>query len=213
MSERIAAGLRPDRQAMRFGSDSNRFHGAAGCVDCVNNLVETSGQPQKFAVRADVPHIGAAAAGNRPGLFYLLRGEINDRNAAWPVRFDVAHVGAAVRHIKFLAVTAGIKTVRPPARWKKSGLFEILSVDEEHAVCLHIRNEQKLSVRRDANVLRHAMRHSVLRSTLLCELQVSNNFAMQQINFDQSAPRKLASEERVEALDREIRMIHARTLR
>src|SRR5262249_19618383 len=103
------------------------------------------------------------------------------------MRFDVAHVGAAVRHIKLLAVTAGIKTMRSPAGWNKSGLFEILSIDDEHAISLHIGNEKKLSVRRDANVLRHAVsRCTVLRSTRLCELQVGDYFAIREINLDQS---------------------------
>ena len=77
VSKRIAPGLRPDRKAVWFGSDRDRFHGRGRRIDRVDNLVEASGEPQKFTVRTDISHVGAAAPGNWPCLFHSAGDEIN----------------------------------------------------------------------------------------------------------------------------------------
>jgi hypothetical protein len=42
VSKGISSGLWPDGEAMRFGSDRDRFDGSSSCIDGVNNLIETS---------------------------------------------------------------------------------------------------------------------------------------------------------------------------
>src|SRR5262245_53267623 len=113
----------------------------------------------------------------------------------------VAHVSAAVRDIKFLPVTAGIKTVRASACRDETQLLESLSVDEKHAIGLHICYEEKFSVGGNAYVLGHAVRRAVLRSSLVHELHARDDLALHQIDLYQSAARELAGEERVGAID------------
>src|SRR5215831_10346571 len=103
MSKAIASGLRPDRKSMRLGSNRDRLHGSAARIDRIHNFIETSREPQKFAVCTDVAHVGTATAGYLPSIFNLMRREIDYRNAARPFWFSFTHVGAAIRHVQFLS--------------------------------------------------------------------------------------------------------------
>src|SRR5262245_7828515 len=91
VSKRIPSGLRPDGETVRLGSHGARLHSTARSVDRINNLVEASGEPKEFAVRADVAHIRTAAAGDLPCLFHFVRGEVDDGDAARTVRLRVTH--------------------------------------------------------------------------------------------------------------------------
>jgi seryl-tRNA synthetase len=64
--ERIPPGLRPNGQAVRLRADLDRLHIAVRRVEHVDDVVVAAGQPQLLAVGADVAHVGAAAAGDRP---------------------------------------------------------------------------------------------------------------------------------------------------
>src|SRR5437867_2952427 len=64
VSKRVAARLRPNSEAVGLGSDRDRFHCAAGRIDRIDDSIEAAGEPKKFAIGADVSHVGTAATGN-----------------------------------------------------------------------------------------------------------------------------------------------------
>ena len=66
VAERVAPGLRPDREAMRLAPDGNLRRGAGGGVDRVDDVVVAAGESERLAVGADVAHVRAAPAGDRP---------------------------------------------------------------------------------------------------------------------------------------------------
>ena len=82
VAERVAAGLRPDGQAVRLLPDRDFRDCPGRRVDVVDDIVVAPGQPQLFAVGADIAHVGAAAARDRPGFFDRPCGKIDDRDAA-----------------------------------------------------------------------------------------------------------------------------------
>src|SRR5262245_62019496 len=75
VTERVPAGLRPHGEAVRLLADGNRGDLAAGRVEDVDDVVVAPGKPEALAVRADVAHVGAPPAGDRPRLDHLARGE------------------------------------------------------------------------------------------------------------------------------------------
>ena len=101
VAERIAAGLRPDGEAVRLAADLDLVDLAGRGVDAIDLVVEAAAQPEIFAVGADIAHVGAAAAGDRPGLHHLARGELDHRDAALGDALRDHHlVGAAVGDIE-----------------------------------------------------------------------------------------------------------------
>ena len=69
VAERVTTGLWLHSQPVRLFADRNGSDCASSRIDVVDDIVTPSRQPQLLAVGADIAHIGAAAAGNRPGMF------------------------------------------------------------------------------------------------------------------------------------------------
>src|SRR5450755_195484 len=111
MPQRVAPRLRPDREPVRLAPDLDLVDRAARRVDAIDDVVEAPGQPQVLAVGADVAHVGAAAARDRPVLQHLAAAEIEHRNAARPVALAVDLVTAAVGNVEALAIAARIEAV------------------------------------------------------------------------------------------------------
>src|SRR5262249_49162454 len=153
--KRIASGLGPDCKAVRLDPNRNGFHAPAGCIDGVDNSVEPAGNPKELPVSADVPHVGAAAAGNGPVCFDSTLGEIDHGHAARSMTSRFSHMTAAVGDVELLAIATRIEAMSAAAGENEANLLELLSVDEKHAVGFHIRDEQKRAVGRKTNVLRH----------------------------------------------------------
>lgn len=78
MAERVSSRLRPDGEAMGLAFHRDAFDFSVVGVDDVDDIVVTAGEPELFAVDADVSHVGAATVGDGPGRRDFARGEIND---------------------------------------------------------------------------------------------------------------------------------------
>src|SRR5262249_31213350 len=128
-----------------------------------------------------------AAAGDGPVLFNLPGGEVDDGNAARPVWSCVTHVSAAVSDIEFLAIAAGIEPVRAATCRNETDLLEGLRVDQEDAIGLHVRHEEKFSIRCNADILRHVVHRAARRLTLLLKLERCDHLALHQIDLDKPA--------------------------
>src|SRR6266404_1962104 len=102
VAERIAARLRPYRQPVRLLAYRNALHRAIRRVDVVDDVVEPAGQPELFSVHADIAHIGAAAARDRPGVLDLAGREVEDHDAALAVRRPAGRMRAAVGDVQLL---------------------------------------------------------------------------------------------------------------
>src|SRR5687767_11865415 len=89
VTERIPPGLRPDREAVRLGADLDLLHRAARRVDRVDHVVESTREPERLPVGADVAHVGAAAARDRPVRNHPPRGELINEEPPWAVRAAV----------------------------------------------------------------------------------------------------------------------------
>src|SRR6185437_10857257 len=111
MPQRVAARLRPYRQAVRLHAHLDLAHLAGDGVDGVDHVVEAAGQPQRLAVGADVAHVRAAAAGDRPVGDDLAGGEVDHRHAALAVARPVDLVRAAVGDVELAAVAARVQAV------------------------------------------------------------------------------------------------------
>src|SRR5260370_15724481 len=111
VAERIAAGLRPHREPVRFLAHRDGLYRAARRVDVVNDIVEPPGQPELLSVDADIAHVGTATAGDRPDVLDLAGREVENRDATLAVRRPARRVRAAVGDIKFLAVAARVQSV------------------------------------------------------------------------------------------------------
>src|SRR6185369_13400067 len=130
VAERVASWLRPDGQPMRLAADGNHLHRAGPCVDRVDDVVVASRKPQRLAVGADVAHVGAAAAWNRPVGFDLAGSEIEDRYAPLAMRSAMDLVGAAIGDVELLPVAAGIEAMRSLAGLDEADLPERGAVDD-----------------------------------------------------------------------------------
>src|SRR5271157_2233084 len=84
MSERIAAGLRPDREPVWHAADRNRLHRAVVGVEGVDDAVIAAREPQPLAVGAEVAHIRAAAAAT------ILRVAKSTMRQEYPLRYSRA---------------------------------------------------------------------------------------------------------------------------
>src|SRR5437868_9720389 len=96
---------------MRLLAHRNALYRAIGGVDVVDDVVEPPGQPELLSVHADIAHVGAAAARDRPGVLDLAGCEVENDDAALAVRLAARRVRAAVRDVELLAVAARIEPV------------------------------------------------------------------------------------------------------
>src|SRR5207302_11457887 len=106
VTERIAARLRPHRQSMRLGADAYRPDRSTCGVDGVDDVVVAAGDPQQLAVGADVSHVGAAAARDRPRRLDFAGPEIEHRHASFALRRSVDLVRTAVVTAELLAAAS-----------------------------------------------------------------------------------------------------------
>src|SRR5262249_28663005 len=89
VAERVPPGLRPHREPVRLLADRNRAHLSRARIDRIHDIVVAAGEPERLAVRADIAHVGAAAAGDRPGRDDLAGREVQHRHAALAMRLAV----------------------------------------------------------------------------------------------------------------------------
>src|SRR3984893_17146475 len=138
VAERVAARLRPYRQPVRLLAYRNALYRAVRRIDVVDDVVEPAGQPELFSVHADIAHVGAAAAGDRPSVLDLASREIENHDAALAVRLAACRVRAAVGDVQLLAVAARVQSVRADPGWDKVGLGKAVAIDDVHPVGMHI---------------------------------------------------------------------------
>ena len=111
------------------------------------------------------------------------------------------------------------------ARGNEPGLAKALAVDDVHAVGHHVGDEERLAVRRDADVLRHAFPRraddlvaavdaldGLRRHARLEELEVTQHLAVHEVDLRDGAG-EFAGEDREAAVDREIGVVDAATVR
>src|SRR3989344_1289909 len=187
VAERVTSRLGPDREAMRFLAHRNALHCARRRVDRVGDIVEAPGEPEIFPVRAHITHVGAAAARDWPRGFDLARGEVDDRHTALAAWRPNDLMGTAVGGVQLFAITARIKPVRPDTSRDETDFSKGVAVNQEYAVGVHVGDVEDLAVRGDADVLGHAA---------LRELEVTEDFAIDEIDFYQTAA-EFAGEDRV----------------
>src|SRR6478672_71736 len=155
MSERVAAGLRPNGEAMRLPAYLYGFHPTCGGVDGVNMVVEASRQPEHLSVGAYVSHVGTSPSCDEPSHLYGAGGKIDDADAARPVTRAMNLVRATVRDIEFGPVSARIETMSANAGRYKSNFGEGIAIYEKHTVGHHVSHIEHLAIGREADVLWH----------------------------------------------------------
>src|SRR5581483_10173384 len=147
VSERVAAGLRPDAETVRSRADMDAGEQLpAARRDRVDLGVVPSGEPECLAVRGDAAHVWAAAARNAPLRDLLAGAEADDGDRPF----------AAVAHVEALAVAARIEAVRTRTRCKEADDPVAVRVDFPDAIGLHVGDVKDGAVRRKLDVLRHA---------------------------------------------------------
>src|SRR5690242_18826495 len=83
VAEGVRPRLWPHREPVRLAADGDGGEdGAAGRIDGVDDTVVPPTQPKHPAVDADVAHVRAPAAGDRPRGDELLGGEVEHRHRA-----------------------------------------------------------------------------------------------------------------------------------
>src|SRR5580765_4552129 len=112
VAERVAAGLRPNAEAVRAGSDVDACEEMPGaCRQGVDLVVVSAAEPEHVAVRRDAAHVGAASAGEAPLRDLPSPREADDRDRAL----------AAVGDVEELAVAARVEAVRALSRGDEAG--------------------------------------------------------------------------------------------
>src|SRR5215475_3108170 len=88
MAERISPRLRPYGEAVWLLAHRDRDHRPVRCVDRVHDVIVATGEPERLAVDADVPHVGAATLRDGPVRHDLARAEVDHAHASlavgWP---------------------------------------------------------------------------------------------------------------------------------
>src|SRR5882762_7307682 len=149
MPQRVPPRLRPDRKSVRLPPDRNSVRQFSGrCVEHVHLVVVAPRYPELLTVRSNVTHVGTPTAGNWPGRNYLVRRWIQyaDRARSMPPARN--RIPAAIRHVKILPVPARIDSVRADARRNETNPLELLRVDHEDAVLLHVGDVKLAAIRR-----------------------------------------------------------------
>ena len=108
----------------------------------------------------------------------LMRYEIDDRDAAFTSWRTEHFIDAAVRNIQLRPIAARVESVCPDTGLDEADLGELIAVDEEHTIRLHVGDKENLAIGRDTDVLRHAT---------LGERDIAENFALDEIDLRQPA--------------------------
>ena len=204
MAERVAAGLWPDREAVRLAPDLDAMREPPGArVENVHLGVVASRQPQLGAVGADVSHIRAAAARKLPGGQGGAGRGIDHGHAAWPASSAADRVPTPVGDEQPATVAARINAVRALARREEAHAPEGDGVHQIHAVGLHVGHIEDLPVGRGADVLRHGGAVEPAR----IEGQIADDLPRSHVELRQLAG-ELAGGERPTAVRRELHMVH-----
>src|SRR5450830_949172 len=225
MAQRVAARLWPDGQAVRLLAYFYLRHGTVVRIDAVDHIVEAARQPQILAVGADVAHVGAAAARNRPLRNHFFGGEIDHADAALALALAVDAVRAAVSDIQLLAVAARVQAMRAHARLDEADFLEGGAIDDVHAIGVHVVDKEFLAIGRDAYVVRHALLDAAdfigrathgagLGETFIWHLQfqIAIDLAVHHIDLGDGAV-EFAGKDGVAAIVREIGVVDAAALR
>src|SRR5690242_1616001 len=143
MAERIAAGLGPDAEAVRFATDRNAVRQLTGVrVEDVHFAIVATTYPQLVAVRGHIPHVGAPAAGNRPLSDHRAALRIEHAHRSRAVRAGPECVPAAIRDIQETSVATRIESVRSFSSRYEADFDELFRVDHANTIGLHVRNEE-----------------------------------------------------------------------
>src|SRR6185369_2405162 len=103
VAQGVAAGLGPDRQAVRLGPHLDlRDQVPVGGVERVHDAVVAAGEPKHLAVGRQAAHVGAATAGDLPLGDQLVGGEVENGDRTL----------TAVRDVHHLRVAAHVQAVR-----------------------------------------------------------------------------------------------------
>src|SRR3989449_9459068 len=89
-------------------------------VEHVHFFVVATRHPELLPIGAHVPHVGTAAAGNRPRRHDASRPRVQHANGPGPVTPAGGRVPAAGRVIHEAPVAAPVESLRPPHRRKGS---------------------------------------------------------------------------------------------
>ena len=194
---------------MWLAADLDLGHGAGDGVDAIDDVVEAPRQPQRPAVGTDVAHVGTSAARDGPVRDDPAVGEIDHRDPARATALAVDLARAAVGNVQALAVATRIQAVRAQAGGNETDLPERITVENVHAVGVHVGDVEALAVGRDANVLGHALARGVglhgsaqRKQTFLeararhGQLQVARHLATDQVDLGHCAV-ELAGEDRI----------------
>ncbi len=132
---------------------------------------------------------------------------------------------AAVDDVELGSVAARVEAVGADAGRDVADLLEVLAINQIDAVGHHVGDKECLAVRRDADVLRHAAANPDIHPAnsrveqlpirqlqrglgdQICPVQVqmADDLALDHVDLDQATAAELAGEDRVFAVDREIR--------
>src|SRR6266699_6584589 len=200
----IAARLRPYTQPVWL---SPHFYAVCQLprlgVEHVHLFVVATRHPKLLPVGAHVPHVGTAAAGNRPRRHDASGPRVEHADGPGPVTPPRSRVPATVRDVHEAPVAARRNPMRPLPGCNESEAPESLGVLQKHAVRLHVGDVEHPAVRRRADVLRHARAVQSPGG----EGQVADHGAGLEIDLHQ-LPRKLAGRDREPPVRREFQVIH-----
>src|SRR6476620_10837739 len=125
MAERVAAGLRPNGEAVRLPAYLYGLQKLT-CrrVDSVHQVVETSREPEHLSVGTYVSHVGTSPSWDEPSHLYGADGKIGDADGAMPMTRAMILVRDTVGDIEFGLVSARIENMIANAGRYKSNFGE-----------------------------------------------------------------------------------------
>src|SRR5438132_6769426 len=139
MAQRVPSRLRPNSEPVRLPSHRNPMRQfPSRRVEHIYLIIVSPRHPQLFAIGGNVPHVGTPAAGNRPIRHNLVAVGIEHADRAGTMAPARNRVPAAVRHVQVAPISARINPVGALSRRYETNLLELLRVDDEHPVFLHV---------------------------------------------------------------------------
>src|SRR5256886_13084117 len=131
--QRVPARLRPHAQAVRLVAHFYAVrHPSRLGVEDVHLIVVATRYPELLPIGAHVPHVGAAATGNRPRRHHASRPRVEHADGPGPVTSAGRRVPAAIRDVHEAPVAARINPVRPPPGRDEPQAAEPLGGHDEH---------------------------------------------------------------------------------
>src|SRR6266702_8944971 len=113
MTQRVPSRLRPHAQPVRLPPDLDAVREPPRLgIEHIHLVVVAAREPQLRTVGADVPHVGAATPGDRPGRHDTPVRGIEYGHGARPAPPACRRVPPAVRDVQPAPVAAGIDAMR-----------------------------------------------------------------------------------------------------